>query len=359
MSGYLSMLGWAFLPNLATGWLQSIYYGFTIRAGDPKPAPGSARYNSHRRTIHILVVAAYLCYTIFEADYEQRRISSYYADLGVPLDAADREIKTRFRRLAAMHHPDKAGKDAGDSAAFFMHLKVASDTLQDTAKRFAYERFGPEIARWQKCVTIRDYVTRGVVSGILPHYVVAAASIYILGLFGYMEFGKYYRWLVLIALCVFELHTVTRPDFPPFVNAINAILTQFTSSPPYLPFQIISLARRLTITFYIVLNQIGPLIAFMITGPEKSEEEDEKAMRQSLHRLEMLTKQLDGDAVRLLDMEMAPFKGDTDATSNLQGKMREWLVQNTIRADPMVRDAMGTSLRKRRVDAPAGAKGNR
>jgi hypothetical protein len=97
----------------------------------------------------------------------------------------------------------------------------------------------------------------------------------------------------------------------------------------------------------------------MITGPEKSEEDDEKAMRQSLHRLEMLTKQLDGDAVRLLDMEMAPFKGDTDATSNLQGKMREWLVQNTIRADPMVRDAMGTSLRKRRVDAPAGAKGNR
>lgn len=277
----------------------------------------------------------------------------------MPLDAADREIKTRFRRLAAMHHPDKAGKNAGDSATFFMHLKVASDTLQDTAKRFAYERFGPEIARWQKCVTIRDYVTRGVVSGILPHYVVAAASIYVLGLFGYMEFGKYYRWLVLIALCVFELHAVTRPDFPPFVNAINAVLLRFTSSPPYLPFQIISLARRLTITFYIALNQIGPLIAFMITGPEKSEEDDEKAMRQSLHRLEMLTKQLDGDAVRLLDMEMAPFKGDNDATSNLQGKMREWLVQNTIRADPMVRDAMGTSLRKRRVDAPAGAKGNR
>jgi len=258
-----------------------------------------------------------------------------------------------------MHHPDKAGKDAGDSAAFFMHLKVASDTLQDTAKRFAYERFGPEIARWQKCTTIRDFVTRGVISGILPHYAVAAASIYVLGLFGYMEFGKYYRWLVLIALCVFELQAVTRPDFPPFVNAINALLAQFTSLPPYLPFQIISLARRLTITFYIALNQIGPLVAVMITGPEKSEEQDEKALRQSLNRLEILAKQLDGDALRLLDMEMAPFKGDTEATSNLQGKMREWLVQNTIRADPMVRDAMGTSLRKRRVDAPAGAKGTR
>ncbi|KAF4470658.1 chaperone DNAJ [Fusarium albosuccineum] len=359
MSSYLSMLGWAFLPSLATSWIQTIYYGFTIRAGDPKPAPGSARFNSHRRTIHILVVAAYLLYTIFEADYEQRRISSYYADLSVPLEATDREIKSRFRRLAAMHHPDKAGKDASDSAAFFMHLKLASDTLQDVARRFAYERFGPEIARWQKCVTIKDFVTRGVISGILPHYAVAAASVYVLGLFGYMEFGKYYRWLILITLCTFELHTVTRPDFPPFVNAINAVITRVTSLPPYLPFQVISLARRIALTVYIALNQIGPLLAAQLTGPQKSEDEDEKALRQSLNRLEMLAKQLDGDAVRLLDMEMAPYKGDAEATSNLQGKMREWLVQNTIRADPMVRDAMGTSLRKRRVDAPAGAKGNR
>ncbi|KAM5352424.1 hypothetical protein ACJ41O_005147 [Fusarium nematophilum] len=359
MSSYLSMLGWAFLPSLATSWIQSIYYGFTIRAGDPKPAPGSARFNSHRRTIHILVVAAYLLYTIFEADYDQRRISSYYADLGVPLEATDREVKSRFRRLAATHHPDKAGGDAADSAAFFMHLKLASDTLQDAAKRFAYERFGPEIARWQKCVTIRDFVIRGVISGILPHYAVAAASVYVLGLFGYMEFGKYYRWLILLTLCTFELHTVSRPDFPPFVNAINAVITRVSPLPPYLPFQVISLARRLTITIYIALSQIGPLLAAQFGGASKPEEDDEKALRQSLNRLEMLSKQLDGDATRLLDMEMGPYKGDAEATAKLQGKMREWLVQNTIRADPMVRDAMGTSLRKRRVDAPAGAKGNR
>lgn len=258
-----------------------------------------------------------------------------------------------------MHHPDKAGAaDAQDSAAFFMHLKLASDTLQDTAKRFAYERFGPEIGRWQKCVNIKDYVTRGVISGILPHYAVAAASIYVLGLFGYMDFGKYYRWLILVALCVFELRTVSRPDFPPFVTAVNAVLTRVTTHPPFLPFQVISLARKLTITVYIALSQIGPLVAAQI-GTHKPPPEDAKALQQSLGRLESLAQQLDGDAVRLLDMEMAPYKGDADATANLRGKMREWLVQNTIRADPMVRDALGTSLRKRRVDAPAGAKGNR
>ncbi|KAF7545702.1 hypothetical protein G7Z17_g8977 [Cylindrodendrum hubeiense] len=360
MSGYLSMLGWAFLPGLATSWIQTLYYGITIRAGDPKPAPGSARFNTHRRVIHILVIATYLLYTIYEADYDQRREPSYYADLGVSFTSHDREIKSRFRRLAALHHPDKVGSDAPDSAVFFMHLKQASDTLQDTAKRFAYERFGPEIARWSKCITVKDFVSRGVISGILPHYGVAAASIYILGLFGYMEFGKYYRWLILLTLCTFELHTVTRPDFPTFVTGINAILTRVTTHHPYLPFQIISLARKLTITVYIALAQIGPLLAVHFGGDQKAAaENEEKAVQQNLDRLEAFVKQLDGDAVRLLDMELAPYKGDAEATSNLQGKMREWLVQNTIRADPMVRDALGTSLKRRRVDAPSGAKGNR
>lgn len=384
MSGYLSMIGWAFLPGvrsfhhyrrsqlkanntnkqIATSWVQTIYYGITIRAGDPKPAPGSPRFNSHRRVIHMLVISLYLLYTLIEADIEQRNFPSYYDDLGVAFDAPDRDIKSRFRRLAALHHPDKAGaggaSGAPDAATFFMHLKQASDTLQDAAKRFAYERFGPDVVRWQKCVTVKDYVSRGVISGILPHYGVAAASVYILGLFGYMEFGKYYRWLVLVTLCTFELHTVTRPDFPPWVAVVNAVLTRFTSHPAYLPFQIISLARKFAITIYIALAQIGPLLAVQVGGDQKAAAvNEEKAVEENLSRLQNLVGLLDADAIRLLEMELAPYKGDKEATTNLQGKMREWLVQNTIRADPMVRDALGTSLKRRRLDAPAGAKGTR
>lgn len=258
-----------------------------------------------------------------------------------------------------MHHPDKAGKGAQDSATYFIHLKLASDTLQDAAKRFAYERFGPEVVDWQKVTTIKDYIYKGVVSGIFPHYSVAAATIYLFGMFGYMEFGRYYRWLVLITLCTFELWTVTRPTFPPILNAFNAVLTTTTSHPPYLPFQLISLARKATITIYIALSQIGPLLSEQLIKTQKPTENAEKALQQGLERLEALNKSLDGDVIRLLDMELAPYKGDREATSNLQGKMREWLIQNTIRADPMVRDALGTSFRRRRIDAPSGAKGTR
>lgn len=308
-------------------------------------------------------MTAYLAYTIYEAHHDLQRHGTFFTDLGVSTAATDRDVKSRFRRLAALHHPDKAG--SGDNGAneannYFMHLKLASDTLQDGARRFAYERFGHAAVTWPKCVTIKDFVTRGVLYTTLPHYAVAAATIYVLGLFGYMDFAKFYRWLILLTLCLFEVHAVTRPTFPPVLNAVNAIMTRVAGIPPYLPFQLIALARKLTITMYIALSQIGPLLVPQEQQAKRqAAEDDEKALRKSLEHLEHLTRQIDADTGRLMEMEVAPFKGDLQAISNLQGKMREWLVQNTIRADPMVRDALGTSFRKRRIDAPAGARGNR
>ncbi|KYK60305.1 Heat shock protein DnaJ [Drechmeria coniospora] len=346
--------------QLATSWIQTIFYGITIRAGDPKPVPGSARHAAHRRIINIAVVAVYLAYTIYEADYEIRGRSSFFEDLGVAINADDRQIKSRFRRLAALHHPDKVTSSTPqDSANYFIHLKLASDTLQDAARRFAYERFGPSIAEWRKCVTIKEFVSHGVLSGILPYYGVVAGTIYIVGLFGYMEFGKFYRWLFLITLCLFEVHAVTRPTFPLVIDLLNAYMTRMTSHPAYLPFQVIELARKLTVTVYIALAQIGPLLATQQRQSTASAESEEKVLSNALDRLEHTATQLNTDSARLMEMELSPFKGDPLVVRNLQGKMREWLVQNTIRSDPLVKDALGKSFVKRRIDAPSGAKGNR
>lgn len=358
MSALLSLIGWSFLPKLASSWVQAIYYGVTIRAGDPKPQPGSPQHARHRRRIQMLVITAYLLYTVYEADHDIRRLSSYHADLGVPVAATDREIKSRFRRLAALHHPDKTGVGGGGDGAYFIHLKLASDTLQDAVKRFVYERFGDAMASCEKCSTLRDHVARGVLHTILPYYGVAAAMVYGLGLFGYMEFGKFYRWLILMTLCLFEVHTVTRPGFPPLLTLVNGVVTTVTSRPPYLPFQLIALLRKLTLTVCIALSQIGPLLVPDSRTRKAPAEDNEKAVRERLVVLEAVSKQLDADAVRLVEMEVAPFKGDPASISHLGGQMREWLVQNTIRADPLVKDTLGTSL-KRRKDAPAGARGNR
>jgi hypothetical protein len=365
MSGALSLLGWTFLPNLVTGWVQTLYYSVTIRAGDPKPLRGTPRFAEHRRRIHILVVSLYLLYTIIEADYDLQRGSSFYTDLGLPLSASEREVKTRFRRLAAQFHPDKAtGSDAAANNAFFVHLKTAADTLVDPAKRFAYDRFGPDAVGWQHCVTIKDYVTKGG-SIAVSYYGIAAAAMYGLGLLGYLDWGRFERWLVLASVFVFELLTVTRPGHPAVLEkVVNPLLGRLAGRPPYLPFQAVEFARKLSVTVYIAFSQIGPLLTADTSGGQvlvggRKGVSEEVALKQGLERLEMTVKGLDDDAGRLLETEMAPYAGDGEMIQTVRSKVKEWLVQNTIRSDPMVRDALGRSFAKRRVDAPSGAKGNR
>lgn len=81
--------------------------------------------------------------------------------------------------------------------------------------------------------------------------------------------------------------------------------------------------------------------------------------QQQLLKLEQLANHNEAEASRLLALDMAPFVGDDGAVKDLRSKIREWLVQNTIRADPEVRDAMGRAMGRRRMDAPVGARGTR
>ncbi|ESZ94449.1 hypothetical protein SBOR_5167 [Sclerotinia borealis F-4128] len=353
----LSLAGWTFLPNLVTGWVQTIWYGLTIRVGDPKPQPGSPKWILHRRRINILVISAYLIYTIYEADWTVRGASDFYQDLGVSHSATEREIKSKFRRLAAIHHPDKVTSSSPSSEGYFVHLKLAQDTLLNPAKRFAYERFGPDMVGWQHCSTIRDYLVHGLQT-IGPYYGAAGVFMYVLGLLGYLDWGKYWRWITVIMLCTFELHTISRPYFPVVVTKIiNPILATFTSHPPYLPFQLIQLARKMSLTLYIAFSQLGPLLQPPTAVPQNGN--PETVLKQQLDRLEHVAKAAEVDASRLQGLEMVPFVNDPQAMKDVKGKVKEWLIQNTIRSDPEVRDAMGTVLRSRRTDAPAGARGNR
>ncbi|MCJ1362365.1 hypothetical protein MMC16_001468 [Acarospora aff. strigata] len=349
----LSYIGWTFLPNLVTGWVQSIYYGVTIRAGNPKPQPGSPRYLKHRRRIHILVVLAYLLYTIVQVDYDIQRAGSFYQDLGLAPDADDRAIKSRFRKLAALHHPDKlASSDSdGTSEAFFVHLKLAQDTLIDPAKRFAYDRFGSDITKWRHCVTIRDYVIVGL-QAAAPYYAVSGFFMIVIGVVGYLEWGRYWRYLTFAALLIFEFHTLTRPTSR-VLAVINTALQNTTAHPPYLPFQLLVLARKATITVFIAISQLAPLLQDPQQTPLQN---TEISQQQQLDRLTQVARGNEAEATRLLALDMAPFAGDEQALNEVRAKMKEWLVQNTIRADPEVRDAVGRVMGRRRDGAPPDAK---
>ncbi|KAI4135035.1 MAG: hypothetical protein LQ347_001016 [Umbilicaria vellea] len=329
----------------------TVYYGITVRAGDPKPQPGTPRWIKHRRRIHMTVVLAYLLYTIVEVDYDLLKGGNFYQDLGLPLDVNDRGIKSRFRRLAAVYHPDKVATSGDDapSDSIFVQLKLAQDTLLNPTKRFAYDRFGPDVIHWQHCSSIGDYILVGL-KAAAPLYLGSAIFMIFLGVTGYLQWGRFWRYLAFGSLILLEIHTMTRPYYPPFLTVLlNPLLEGFTSHPPILPFQMLDLARKVTLNLFIALSQLGSLFQTSIAGPTSSSNAQQQ---QQLLKLEQLANENEAEASRLLALDMAPFVGDDGAVKDLRSKIREWLVQNTIRADPEVRDAMGRAMGRRRVGVP-------
>ncbi len=135
---------------------------------------------------------------------------------------------------------------------------------------------------------------------------------------------------------------------------INPLISVMGGGPPYLQHQIIELLRKVSVTIYIAFSQIGPLLAPPQAQSQMASEE--QMLEKNLQRMEESVRMADKEAERLMALEIAPFVGDNKAVGEVQGKVKEWLVQNTVRSDPMVRDALGNVLRKRRESVPAGVR---
>ncbi|KAI4737749.1 membrane associated DnaJ chaperone-like protein [Aureobasidium sp. EXF-12298] len=356
----LSLAGWYILPNLVTGWAQTAFYAVWIRAGDPKPQPGTKVFVQHRKRINILVIVAYLLYTIYEADFQLRMAGNLYQDLGVGLDVNDKGINSRFRRLTLLHHPDKVspGSDRSTAESYYVHLKFCRDILIDPTKRFAYDRLGPDIFFWRPQPTsIPDFLLIGL-RNLFLYYSGTAAVLTLLGFLGYIKQAAFWRFLALAALGVFEVHCLTNPHFPRLLTqVVNPIFAIIPTHPQFLPWQLISLLRKLILTAFIAFSQIGPLLA----SPEAAaaEAQNDQVSQQQLQRLGALGQALESEANMLMGLEMTPFANDEAAMREMRGRMKRFLVENTVRSNVEVRNAMGEAIARRRQGVPHGAVGAR
>ena len=76
----------------------------------------------------------------------------YYAILGVPRTATQKEIKAAFRKLARKHHPDLNSNDPAAERKF-KEVSEANEVLSDPEKRRRYDELGPrwrEYEAWEK-----------------------------------------------------------------------------------------------------------------------------------------------------------------------------------------------------------------
>ena len=72
----------------------------------------------------------------------------YYATLGITTDADEQTIKTAFRRLARVHHPDVAVEKQGATERF-KEINEAYTVLSDPDKRRTYDLFRSRYERYQ------------------------------------------------------------------------------------------------------------------------------------------------------------------------------------------------------------------
>jgi curved DNA-binding protein len=69
----------------------------------------------------------------------------YYQVLGIPKNAADKDIKNAYRKLARKYHPDLNPNDA-EANKKFQQLNEANEVLSDPEKRKKYDKYGEN---WQ------------------------------------------------------------------------------------------------------------------------------------------------------------------------------------------------------------------
>ncbi|KAF9582419.1 hypothetical protein BGW38_000229 [Lunasporangiospora selenospora] len=326
MDSLTGLAGWYILPGFATNVIQSIWYSikYPVNSG-AKPVKGSPRYHRHFNMIYCFVILGYLVYTIAEVDRATPK--NFYDELDLDFHSfSQRQLKTNFRKISLLVHPDKFGQLGAET---FVRIRAAHDILSDPVARTAYDRFGPSILECQTCRTTKDFVSRGL-SSTLTFYLSSGAVLVLMSVFGKAQFGRYWRFIVLFGMAALELAMVTR--FEP-ITILSWIM------PHRVTFEQIAILHQVFISTFIAINQIGPIVA-------PSKEHEKGSVNGLVNYLESLITISNTESIGQLQNAFDVFRGDEGQMTHLRNQMNMMALDSQLAQDQLLNEAR-TNVQRR------------
>ncbi|GAA5870172.1 hypothetical protein JCM1840_001582 [Sporobolomyces johnsonii] len=316
-----SVLCWTFLPSLFTSVLLGAFYRLSpssrptlpANASPPQLASANATAQKHFRRARITLVAGYLAYSILSVYWAQGGGVSrnYYALLGISREVVERDgapaVKSHWRKLARVYHPDKVGKQGEQR---FVELRKGVEVLENEGRRWAYERFGPGVTEWGKLVSNREFLVKGATQAA-AFWLFAFLSIAVVTFFRKDERrNNFWRYLSLFLCLALEFHLLLRASPSPTFSFFF---------PSRLTYEHIALLRQLFISSSMAMSQLSPLLfppsPLHLASSGSSEEQqamaralaDADALKPLLQRLAVLTASAEAEVVALQRLELRPL----------------------------------------------------
>ncbi|EPZ34566.1 hypothetical protein ROZALSC1DRAFT_27420 [Rozella allomycis CSF55] len=174
---------------------------------------------------------------------------NYYKAFDVTPDQVPNGLKSRFKRLSILYHPDKNPSE--EAAKIFLKYRSMYEVLMDDVKRNVYDMFGSQIfADCTQCISYRDYLSSGFSS-----YLVFNGSILVLlvlyKLIGSDHGVQFWRFVMFGFMVTFEGAIIAGAAN---IDWVKLYFPSLTTS------EFLKIIHHLYVNLSIALSLLGPLI---------------------------------------------------------------------------------------------------
>ncbi|KAF9510425.1 hypothetical protein BS47DRAFT_1300221 [Hydnum rufescens UP504] len=258
----LRFIGWSFLPSALANVLINGYHRI-VHPGYPSPRPGTPAYISQYRLSFTVLAVLYLLYTLVAAATSLPE--SYYEILGVDRAVDEQGLKIAFRAFARKNHPDRPSIGV-DGEGRFREARDAFEALKNPVKRFAYDRFGPDVVSWKDLSTPREYIRRGL-SSASGFYIGSGALLLLISILGKSGSLSFWRYVLFSTVLFAEAYLIFSPS-PIIVNGEDVGVSDIPHSlpilsallPSRLPYQHILFLHQMFISLSVCISHLGPVL---------------------------------------------------------------------------------------------------